>query len=93
LRAAAELVRYRDAAQRLVRSLWAQRPLPANGLLRIGSLSSERIFELMAWRCAATASRAVAHFRGTTASLNLNEYFICRSVSISECIIDSLVLF
>ena len=60
--------------------LWAQRhiPLLADALLRIGSLSSERIFELMAWRCAATASRAVAHyFRGTTTLLNLNEYFIC----------------
>ncbi len=48
LRAAAELVRYRDAAQRLVRSPWAQARIGqiANGLLQRGTLSTEEIIEL-----------------------------------------------
>jgi hypothetical protein len=50
LQAAAELVRYRDAAQRLVRSPWAQRRIVAiaDALLRHGSLNAEQIFELAA---------------------------------------------
>ena len=45
-----ELVRYRDAAQRLVRSPWAPRRirLLADALLRHGTLSGEQIFELVA---------------------------------------------
>ena len=48
LQAAAELARYRDAAQRLVRSPWAHHPihLLADALLRQGTLSGEQIFEL-----------------------------------------------
>jgi hypothetical protein len=48
LQAAAELVRYRDAAQRLVRSPWAQQRirLLADALLRHGTLTAEQIFEL-----------------------------------------------
>ncbi len=49
LNAAAELARYRDAAQRLVRSPWAQQRirLLADALLRRGNLSGEQIFELL----------------------------------------------
>jgi hypothetical protein len=48
LQAAAELVRYRDAAQRLVRSPWAQRRirLLADALLRHGTLSGEEIHRI-----------------------------------------------
>ena len=47
LQIAAELVRYRDAAQRLVRSPWARQRirLLADALLRHGTLSAEQIFE------------------------------------------------
>jgi hypothetical protein len=50
LQAAAELARYRDAAQRLVRSPWARHRirLLADALLRQGTLSGEQIFELAA---------------------------------------------
>jgi hypothetical protein len=50
LQVGAELVRFRDAAQRLVRSPWAQHRihLLADALLRTGSLSGEQIFELAA---------------------------------------------
>ena len=50
LQAAAELARYRDAAQRLVRSPWAHHRihLLADALLRQGTLSGEQIFELAA---------------------------------------------
>ena len=49
LQAAAELARYRDAAQRLVRTAWAQQRirLLADALQRNGSLSGEEIFELI----------------------------------------------
>jgi hypothetical protein len=48
LQAAAELVRYRDAAQRLVRSPWAQAHirLLADALLRCGALSGEEIHQI-----------------------------------------------
>jgi hypothetical protein len=50
LQAAAELTRYRDAAQRPVRSAWAQHRihLLADALLQQGTLSGEQIFELAA---------------------------------------------
>ena len=46
----AELTRYRDAAQRLVRSPWARHRIRvlADALLRQGTLSGEQIFELAA---------------------------------------------
>jgi hypothetical protein len=49
LQVGGELVRYRDAAQRLVRSPWAQQPirLLADALLRHGTLRGEQIFELL----------------------------------------------
>ncbi len=49
LHAAAALARYREAAQRLVRSPWAQARirLIADALLRHGTLSAEQIFELL----------------------------------------------
>jgi hypothetical protein len=49
LQIGAELTRYRDAAQRLVRSPWARQRirLLADALLQRGSLSSEQIFELL----------------------------------------------
>ena len=48
LQAAAELARYRDAAQRLVRSPWAQRRIVAiaDALLQRGSLSGDEILGL-----------------------------------------------
>ena len=47
LHAAAELTRYRDAAQRLVRSAWARhRIVLADALLRNGSLSGDEILGL-----------------------------------------------
>jgi hypothetical protein len=48
LQAAAELMRYRDAAQRLVRSPWAQQRirLLADALLRHGTLSGEEIHRI-----------------------------------------------
>jgi hypothetical protein len=48
LHAAAELVRYRDAAQRLVRSPWAHHRihLLADALLQHGTLSSEEIHRI-----------------------------------------------
>jgi hypothetical protein len=48
LQAAAELVRFRDAAQRLVRSPWAQARirLLADALLRCGALSGEEIHQI-----------------------------------------------
>ena len=50
LQAAAELVRFRDAAQRLVRSPWAQHALSRLPTLCCGtaSLSADEIFELIA---------------------------------------------
>jgi hypothetical protein len=50
LQIGAELTRYRDAAQRLVRSAWARHRirLLADALLRHGTLSGEQIFELAA---------------------------------------------
>ncbi len=50
LHAAAELARYRDAARRLVRSLWGKRRicLLADALLRGGSLSGDDIARLAA---------------------------------------------
>ena len=50
LQIGAELTRYRDAAQRLVRSPWAQHRIRvlADALLRQGTLSGEQIFELAA---------------------------------------------
>jgi hypothetical protein len=50
LRAAGELARCRDAAQRLVRSQWAQQRIAklAEALLRYGTLRGEEIFELAA---------------------------------------------
>jgi hypothetical protein len=50
LQVGAELVRYRDAAQRLVRSPWAQHRIGvlADALLQRGSLSADQIFELVA---------------------------------------------
>jgi hypothetical protein len=47
LQAAAELARYRDAAQRLVRSTWARRRIAVltDALLRNGT--SDQIFELV----------------------------------------------
>ena len=48
LQVGAELVRYRDAAQRLVRSPWAQQRIRvlADALLRTGSLSGDEILDL-----------------------------------------------
>ena len=48
LQIGAELARFRDAAQRRVRSPWAQRRIVAiaDALLQRGSLSAEQIFEL-----------------------------------------------
>jgi hypothetical protein len=46
LHAAAELTRYRDAAQRLVRSTWARHCLLAYALLRNGSLRGDEILGL-----------------------------------------------
>ena len=48
LQVGAELVRYRDAAQRLVRSPWAQQRirLLADALLRHGTLSGEEIHRI-----------------------------------------------
>jgi hypothetical protein len=48
LQAAADLVRFRDAAQRLVRSTWAQARirLLADALLRCGTLSGEEIHRI-----------------------------------------------
>jgi hypothetical protein len=48
LQIGAELTRYRDAAQRLVRSPWARHRirLLADALLQHGTLTSEEIFEL-----------------------------------------------
>ena len=45
-----EFVRFRDAAQRLVRSAWARHRirLLADALLRHGSLNAEPIFEVAA---------------------------------------------
>ncbi len=50
LQVGAELVRYRDAAQRLVRSPWARQRirLLADALLRHGTLTGEQIFEFIA---------------------------------------------
>ena len=50
LQVGAELTRYRDAAQRLVRSQWAQQRIlrVADSLLQNGSLSAEEIYELAA---------------------------------------------
>jgi hypothetical protein len=50
LQAAAELVRYRDAAQRLVRSPWAQQRicLLADALMLHGTLSGDEVVELIA---------------------------------------------
>jgi hypothetical protein len=49
VQAAAELARYRDAAQRLVRSTWARRRIAVltDALLRNDTLSSDQIFELV----------------------------------------------
>jgi len=48
LHAAAALARYRDAAQRLVRSPWAQQRIVAiaDALLQRGTLSSEEIHQI-----------------------------------------------
>jgi hypothetical protein len=48
LQVGAELVRYRDAAQRLVRSPWARRRIGviADALLRNGTLTGEQILAI-----------------------------------------------
>jgi hypothetical protein len=60
LRAAAELARCRDSAQRLVSSAWAQQRIRvlADALLRHGSLHAQQIYELSQSACACTRTAA-----------------------------------
>jgi hypothetical protein len=65
LHAAAELARYRDAAQRLVRPAWARQRIAvlADALLRHGSLSSDEVLGLASNRIV-TPDRTGARYRG-----------------------------